>query len=160
MIQCKSHQSLWLIGHKQRDVQYITVQPQVIQEETDAEFDFIREQLLGFTGSGPAFIKVKISSIFKVTSVGPFEESGPVYLLNSLQNIKIMIARQGTLQYNVDMGNHRAGRLTLCFFGGANPPDERKEGLPMYVTYSDLIQIGIFIVALVGLICEIFKGRK
>ena len=41
-----------------------------------------------------------------------------------------------------------------------NPPDERKEGLPMYVTYSDLIQIGIFIVALVGLICEIFKGRK
>ena len=39
MIQCKSHQSLWLIGHKQRDVQYITVQPQVIQEETDAEFD-------------------------------------------------------------------------------------------------------------------------
>ena len=46
------------------------------------------------------------------------------------------------------------------YFGGANPPDERKEGLPMYVTYSDLIQIGIFIVALVGLIYEIFKGRK
>ena len=113
MIQCKSHQSLWLIGHKQRDVQYITVQPQVMQEETDAEFDFIREQLLGFTGSGPAFIKVKISSIFKVTSAGLFEEPGPVYLLDSLQNIKIMIARQGTLQYNVDMGNHRARRLTL-----------------------------------------------
>ena len=30
----------------------------------------------------------------------------------------------------------------------------------MYVTYSDLIQIGIFIVALGGLIYEIFKGRK
>ena len=30
----------------------------------------------------------------------------------------------------------------------------------MYVTYSDLIQIGIFIVALVGLIYQIFKGRK
>ena len=30
----------------------------------------------------------------------------------------------------------------------------------MYVTYSDLIQIGIFIVALVDLIYEIFKGRK
>ena len=27
----------------------------------------------------------------------------------------------------------------------------------MYVTYSDLIQIGIFIVALIGLIYEIFK---
>ena len=46
-------------------------------------------------------------------------------------------------------------------FGGANPPDQRgKEGLPMYVTYSDLIQIGIFIVALVGLIYKIFKGKK
>ncbi len=30
----------------------------------------------------------------------------------------------------------------------------------MYVTYADLIQIGIFIVALVGLVYEIFKGRK
>ena len=44
-------------------------------------------------------------------------------------------------------------------FGEANPPDERKEGLPMYVTYSDLIQIGIFIVALVGLCYEIFKDK-
>ena len=43
--------------------------------------------------------------------------------------------------------------------GGVNPPDERKEGLPM-VTYSDLIQIGMFIVALVGLCYAIFKGRK
>ena len=46
------------------------------------------------------------------------------------------------------------------FYGGANPPDERKEGLPMYVTYSDLIQIGIFICALVGLCYQIFKGKK
>ena len=30
----------------------------------------------------------------------------------------------------------------------------------MYVTYSDLIQIGIFIVALVSLVYEIFKGKK
>ena len=30
----------------------------------------------------------------------------------------------------------------------------------MYVTYQELIQIGIFIVALVGLCYEIFKGRK
>ena len=30
----------------------------------------------------------------------------------------------------------------------------------MYVTYSDLIQIGIFIVALISLIYEIFKDRK
>ncbi len=30
----------------------------------------------------------------------------------------------------------------------------------MYVTYADLIQLLIFIVALVGLIYEIFKGKK
>ena len=30
----------------------------------------------------------------------------------------------------------------------------------MYVTYSDLIQIGIFIVALVSLIYQIFRERK
>lgn len=30
----------------------------------------------------------------------------------------------------------------------------------MYVTYSDLIQIATFIVALIGLIYEIFKGKK
>ena len=46
------------------------------------------------------------------------------------------------------------------YIGGANPPDERKEGLPMYVTYSDLIQIGIFIVALVSLCYEIFKDKR
>lgn len=30
----------------------------------------------------------------------------------------------------------------------------------MYVTYSDLIQIGIFIVALGGLCYTVFRGRK
>lgn len=30
----------------------------------------------------------------------------------------------------------------------------------MYVTYADLIQIGIFIVSLVGLCYMIFKGKK
>ena len=30
----------------------------------------------------------------------------------------------------------------------------------MYVTYSDLIQIGIFMVALVSLIYQIFRERK
>ena len=56
--------------------------------------------------------------------------------------------------------NQRAGRLTLFYFGGANPPDERKEGTPMTITYSDLVQTGIFIVALVGLCYTIFRGRK
>ncbi len=30
----------------------------------------------------------------------------------------------------------------------------------MYVTYSDLIQIGILLVSLASLMYEIFKGRK
>ncbi len=30
----------------------------------------------------------------------------------------------------------------------------------MYVTYSDLIQIGIFIVALIGLCNTVFKGKR
>lgn len=30
----------------------------------------------------------------------------------------------------------------------------------MYVTYQDLIQIGIFIVALIGLCHTVFKGKK
>jgi hypothetical protein len=30
----------------------------------------------------------------------------------------------------------------------------------MYVTYSDLIQIGILIVALISLFYQIYKGRK
>ena len=30
----------------------------------------------------------------------------------------------------------------------------------MYVTYQDLVQIGIFIVALVSLIYQIFRGKR
>lgn len=44
---------------------------------------------------------------------------------------------------------------------------EQKAALPLFfsegdsmVTYSDLIQTGIFIVALVGLCYTIFKGKK
>ena len=41
-----------------------------------------------------------------------------------------------------------------------SPPDERKEGETMYVTYADLIQIDILIVALANLIYQIYKGKK
>ena len=51
-------------------------------------------------------------------------------------------------------------RRSTLYLGGANPPDERKEGLPMYVTYFDLIQFCIFIVALVSLCYEIFKDKR
>ena len=53
---------------------------------------------------------------------------------------------------------HKGGLPSMA--GGADPPDERKEGLPMNVTYSDLIQFCMLIVALVGLCYQIFKGKK
>ena len=37
---------------------------------------------------------------------------------------------------------------------------KERRAMPMYVTYSDLIQIGIFIVSLIGLMYEIFKDKK
>lgn len=41
------------------------------------------------------------------------------------------------------------------------PPDQKvRRAIAMYVTYQDLIQIGIFIVALVGVCYNIFKGKK
>ena len=42
------------------------------------------------------------------------------------------------------MGNQRARRLTL-FAEGLTLQTKERRALPMYVTYSDLIQIGIFI---------------
>ena len=48
---------------------------------------------------------------------------------------------------------------TLLHRGIRHPPDERKEGDTM-ITYSDLIQFCIFIVALVGLCYEMFKGKR
>ena len=57
------------------------------------------------------------------------------------------------------MGNQRAGRLTL-FSEGLTLQTKERRALPMYVTYSDLIQIGIFICALVGLCYTIFKGKR
>ena len=52
--------------------------------------------------------------------------------------------------------------LLLLYFaeGSSSPPDERKEGDAMYVTYQDLIQIGILVVALANLIYQIYKGKK
>ncbi|MCI9144159.1 MAG: hypothetical protein HFH87_16330 [Lachnospiraceae bacterium] len=44
--------------------------------------------------------------------------------------------------------------------GSSSPPDERKEGDAMYVTYQDLVQIGILIVALANLIYQIYKGKR
>ena len=53
-------------------------------------------------------------------------------------------------------------RPALLFFrrGITLQTKEERRAMPVYVTYSDLIQIGIFIVALVGLVYEIFKGKN
>ena len=54
---------------------------------------------------------------------------------------------------------HKGG-LPSCI-GGANlQTKEERRAMPMYVTYQDLVQIGIFIVALIGLCYTIFKGKK
>lgn len=57
--------------------------------------------------------------------------------------------------------------LRSCVSEGlSSPPDERKGGYThnmgdaMCVTYSDLVQIGILIVALIGLCYTIFRGKR
>ena len=73
------------------------------------------------------------------------------------------IARQQKICYIVDREIHRAkgGFAPLIFSeGSSSSPDERKEGDAMYVTYQDLIQIGILVVALANLIYQIYKGKK
>ena len=59
------------------------------------------------------------------------------------------------------MGNQRASRrLTLHFSEGLTLQTKKeRRALPMYVTYADLIQLLIFIVALVGLVYEIFRDK-
>ena len=62
------------------------------------------------------------------------------------------------------MGNHRAkGGFTPLFYpkGSNSPPDyKERRVITMYVTYQDLIQIGIPVVALANLFYQIYKGKK
>ena len=44
--------------------------------------------------------------------------------------------------------------------GNKNPSGREKGGMPMYITLSDLTQIGLFIVALVVACYTIFKSKK
>ena len=46
------------------------------------------------------------------------------------------------------------------FSEGLTLKTQERRAMPMYVTYSDLIQIGIFIVALAGLLYQISKGKR
>ncbi len=51
--------------------------------------------------------------------------------------------------------------LPLLYFaeGSNSPPDERKEGDTM-ITYQDFFLFCTFIVALISLLYQIFKGKK
>ena len=56
------------------------------------------------------------------------------------------------------MGNQSRAAYPLS--EGLTLQTKERRALPMYVTYTDLIQFGMFIVALVGLCYQIFKGKR
>lgn len=52
-----------------------------------------------------------------------------------------------------------AGGWPSSMEGSFLPSDPAKGGLPMMVTYSDLIQIGILIVGICGLFLQVYKKK-
>ena len=63
------------------------------------------------------------------------------------------------LYWHYGKSEHIKGGLPSISEGLTLQTKEERRAMPM-ITYSDLIQTGIFIVALVGLCYTIFKGRK
>ena len=61
---------------------------------------------------------------------------------------------------SIRIGKPEPGGLPSDLSGGTAPPYKRKEGDASESYISDLIQLLIFIVALVGLCYEIFKGKN
>lgn len=58
-------------------------------------------------------------------------------------------------------GNRSRAAYPLILSEGRTLQTKERRAMPMnYVTYPDLIQIGIFIVALVGLCYTVFGKRK
>ena len=64
------------------------------------------------------------------------------------------------LYWHYGKSEHIKGGLPSISEGLTLQTKEDRRAMPMYVTYSDLIQIDILLVALASLIYEIFKGRK
>ena len=64
------------------------------------------------------------------------------------------------LSWHYGKSEHIKGGLPSISEGLTLQTKEERRAMPMYVTYSDLIQIDILLVALASLIYEIFKGRK
>ena len=61
------------------------------------------------------------------------------------------------LDDNIDIWETREPGGLPSFSEGLTLQTKERRALPMYVTYSDLIQIGIFICTLVGLCYMIFR---
>ena len=64
------------------------------------------------------------------------------------------------LYWHYGKSEHIKGGLPSISEGLTLQTKEERRAMPMYVTYSDVIKIGILLVALASLIYEIFKGRK
>lgn len=76
-------------------------------------------------------------------------------LFNNLKECLLVLVGYAILT----SGNQRAKRRLTLHPRRGYPPDERKEGLPM-ITYQDLFLFCTFIVSLIGLLYQIFKGKK
>ena len=57
-------------------------------------------------------------------------------------------------------GNQSRAAYPLIFLEGRTLQTKERRAMPMNVTYSDLFQLLLFIVALVSLCYQIFKGKK
>ena len=57
-------------------------------------------------------------------------------------------------------GNQSRAAYPLIFSEGRTLQTKERRAMPMNVTYSDLFQLLIFIVALVSLCYQIFRGMK
>ena len=55
---------------------------------------------------------------------------------------------------------YRLLNMIMLKLNSGNGGPLRKGEMPMYVTYSDLIQLGIFLVALIGLVYKISHKDK
>ena len=73
--------------------------------------------------------------------------------------LKIKIAKLVAHCYNIDRETKEPGGLP-SFSEGLTLQTKERRALPMYITYSDLIQTGIFICALVSLCYKIFKDKR
>lgn len=71
-----------------------------------------------------------------------------------------MIANQEILLYNTSMGNHRAKAAYPPLTERLTLRTRERRAMLMYVTYSDLIPIGILLVTFADLFYEIYRDKK